>query len=199
MNSSEYKYVIDKKFYTYLDGIGVFLALKFLEFPNVQKFNASDLNEKIFKHLIELKRKVYLVGGNFVTGDIKEFEKKGINICGYQQGYFKLEKEKEILINIQKSNPDVIIVGMGVPKQEIFSARLNDFLENKKIICVGNFLEFYIGKIKRIPKPLRNIGIEWLFRLITEPKRLWKRYIWGIPKFIFLILSLRLKYTGKYI
>ncbi len=196
-NTPEYKYIIDEKFNTYLDGIGVFLALKFLNFQDVQKFNASDLNEKILEYLIETKRKIYLIGGNFIEEDVKNFEKRGLNVCGYQHGYFTIEKEEEILINVQKTNPDVIIVGMGVPRQEIFSAKLNDYLENKKIICVGNFLEFYIGKVKRIPKPLRNIGVEWLFRLITEPRRLWNRYILGIPKFIFLILSIRLKYTSK--
>ncbi len=86
-------------------------------------------------------------------------------------------------------DPEVIFVAMGVPMQELFAVELSHELSGKIIICVGNFFEFYFGNIKRIPKYLKNVGIEWLFRLISEPRRLWKRYLIGIPIYLFSIMK----------
>ena len=84
---------------------------------------------------------------------------------------------------------------MGVPQQELFAEKLLRIPDSKVVICVGNFLEFYFGTKKRAPVFIQKIGMEWLFRLITEPGRLWNRYLIGIPLFIFRIL--KLKFEGK--
>jgi N-acetylglucosaminyldiphosphoundecaprenol N-acetyl-beta-D-mannosaminyltransferase len=79
---------------------------------------------------------------------------------------------------------------MGVPLQEKIAFELSKRINGLQIICVGNFLEFYFGTIKRAPKFLHNSGFEWIFRLLTEPRRLWKRYLIGIPVFIARIILL---------
>ena len=185
----EYKKIIKNNFHTYPDGIGIYLALKIFNYQKVEIFNASDLNEEILQILINQKRRIFLVGGNFSEIQISSKKGNGLNICGYQSGYFLKQEENEIINKIKRKNPEVIFIAMGVPKQEFFAVELAEKLENKIIICTGNFFEFYFGNIKRIPKGFRNLGIEWLFRLFSEPKRLWKRYILGIPFFFFLILK----------
>jgi len=80
---------------------------------------------------------------------------------------------------------------MGVPKQEIFAEKLSQSQNSKVIICVGNFFEFYFKLKKRAPVFVQNIGMEWLFRLFTEPSRLWKRYLIGIPVFFFKIFRIK--------
>jgi len=184
-----YKKILDEKFNIFMDGTGIFYALKIFGHKNIERFNASDFNEKLFELFKTTREKLYIIGGNFTNDKLQIFKSKGLNFCGYQNGFFTSESENKIIDNIKKAEPDVIIIGMGIPNQEIFASKLNGKLVGKKIICVGNFLEFYLGTVKRIPKFFRNLGIEWLFRLITEPTRLWKRYIFGIPLFVFFVLK----------
>ncbi len=187
----EYRSVIDEKFSVYMDGTGIYYALKLFKHKNIQRFNASDLNEKLFEYFTSTKEKLFIVGGNFTNDKLQILKNKGLNFCGYQSGFFNSEAESGIIDEIKKAVPDIIIIGMGIPKQELFASKLDEKISGKKIICVGNFLEFYLGTIKRIPKLFRNSGIEWSFRLITEPTRLWRRYIIGIPLFVFFVLKER--------
>jgi N-acetylglucosaminyldiphosphoundecaprenol N-acetyl-beta-D-mannosaminyltransferase len=193
ITNSNYRKILDEKFNVYMDGTGIFYALKLFKHKNIQRFNASDLNEKLFEYFRTIKERVFIIGGNFINEKIQLLIKNGLNICGYQNGFFNSESESRIIDDIKNTEPDVIIIGMGIPKQELFASELSKKLNGKKIICVGNFLEFYLGTVKRIPKIFRNSGLEWLFRLITEPARLWRRYILGIPLFIFSIIKLKLK------
>ena len=80
---------------------------------------------------------------------------------------------------------------MGVPRQELFADKLSEMLPNKVIICVGIFFEYYFGTTRRAPEIFQKIGMEWMFRLLYEPRRLWSRYVIGIPKFIFGILKVK--------
>ena len=118
-------------------------------------------------------------------------QNKKLNICGYQNGYFKNEEFDVLIETINNSSPEVIIIGMGVPKQEILAAKISESIQNKVILCVGGFLEFYFGTKKRAPDVMRNFGFEWLHRLIKEPGRLWKRYFVGIPVFLYQIIKLK--------
>ena len=81
---------------------------------------------------------------------------------------------------------------MGAPKQELFTYKLSKSTNTNVYLCVGNFFEFYLGTVKRIPKKFRNNGLEWFYRLFHEPKRLWKRYFIGIPLFIFRVIKFKL-------
>ena len=192
IKNSNYRKILEENFNVYMDGTGIFYALKLFKHKNIQRFNASDLNEKLFGYFKSTKEKMFIIGGKFRSDKIQLLINNGFNISGYKNGYFNFDTEKKIIDNIKKAEPDVIIIGMGVPNQEIFASKLDEQLRGKKIICVGNFLEFYLGTVKRVPKVFRNSGIEWIFRLFTEPGRLWKRYIFGIPKFVISIVKLKL-------
>ena len=187
--NKDYKYLIDEVFQTYIDGTGIRLALNLFGYKTSSRFNASDLNEKLLKYFKNKNYRVYIVGGNIPRELIFNRVSHKLIPFGYNDGYFKRKDESGIIQKIIDSNPEVIIVGMGVPKQELFSAKLAEELPGKTIICVGNFLEFYYGTINRIPRIFRNLGVEWIFRLISEPKRLWKRYIIGIPIFFVLVVK----------
>lgn len=188
-----YRDLIEENFHIYLDGIGIYWALKILKYKSLKKYNASDLNERIIEYFIETKKKVYIIGGNFSELQIQMAVKKGLIIISYKNGFFRSHEDEEIIYEIKRKNPDVIIIGMGVPKQEFFAAKIVKNINGKEIVCVGNFLEFYFGNVRRIPKTFRNLGIEWCYRLLTEPKRLWNRYIFGIPIFIKSVIKLKIK------
>ena len=192
-SDKSYRNLIDSHFLCYLDGIGMYLALKLFGCKNVRKFNASDLNDIIFSDLIMRKIKVFIIGGTFSEELINKITREnGLIICGYQSGYFNETETYELIDKINKSKAQVIMIGMGVPKQEILAFKISNSVNVNLILCVGNFLEFYFGIKKRIPETFRNSGLEWTYRLLSEPGRLWKRYIIGIPLFILRIIKLYL-------
>ena len=190
-----YKRLIDNELDYYLDGIGIHLALKLFGFRNVKKFNATDLNNILFKQFSEYKTKLFIIGGKFSPGFLENNGKYNLISCGYRNGYFGEDEFDDLINDINSSSCKVIIIGMGVPKQELLAFIISKRVKVSLIVCVGNFLEFYFGTKKRIPKIFRNTGVEWLYRLIREPRRLWKRYVFGIPLFFFRIVRLRIKKT----
>ena len=193
-SDKSYRNLIDSHFLCYLDGIGIYLALKLFGYKNVRKFNASDLNDIIFSDLIMRKIKVFIIGGTFSEELINKITREnGLIICGYQSGYFNETETYELIDKINKSKAQVIMIGMGVPKQEILVFKISNSVNVNLILCVGNFLEFYFGTKKRIPDRFSNSGLEWIYRLLSEPGRLWKRYIIGIPLFVLRIAKLYLQ------
>lgn len=187
-----YRKLINSNFLVYQADLGVYIALKLFFKKKIKKIDATKMNEIILSELISRKYSLTMVGGNFDEEYVKnESIKRGINFIGFQNGYFDELKTKEIIENLNRFNSQVYIIGMGVPKQEIFTEKLSQTLNSKVIICVGNFLEFYFGTKKRAPEFVQNIGMEWLFRLFTEPRRLWKRYLIGIPVFFYKIFKIK--------
>jgi len=189
----EYLNTLTSDFTVYADGVGLYSSLKFLGFHPLENFNASDLNQKAFDYFIKNRTPIYILGGKFDTSLIlSAFIKKGVNIKGYSNGYEETVSLHDLALTISNSCAEVIIIGISVPKQEKIAHALFKLLPDKSFLCVGNFLEFYLGTKKRAPEFLRNSGFEWLFRLSIEPKRLWKRYLIGIPVFVYHIIKLKL-------
>ncbi len=191
-SDKNYKDLIENQFQVYADGIGIKLAIRFTLGKKYQRFNATDLNEKIMNRLIEEKKRFYILGGNFEESKISERFHSNKNYVGYCSGFFTENDIERIINSIKNFEPEVIIVGMGVPKQEIIAARICAMVDASLFICVGNFFEFYFGTVRRIPVRFRDKGIEWIYRLFQEPKRLWKRYLIGIPLFILRVIRFKL-------
>lgn len=91
---------------------------------------------------------------------------------------------KELAEKINKVNTNIVWIGLSTPKQEIFAYRLSKFTNVNFICTVGAAFDFHTGKVKQAPKWIQRIGMEWFFRLLMEPKRLWKRYLEIVPLFI---------------
>jgi len=189
VTNMEYKSLIDNKFIVYADGFGINLISKILFKKKYKQFNATDLNEELIKIIIDKKNKFFILGGDFNPDDLKSHFKLNENFVGYHPGYFSDLEIGKIFEKICILKPDVVVIGMGVPKQEIIAAKLYELIDASLFLCVGNFLEFYFGTIRRIPIRFRNKGIEWIYRIFQEPKRLWKRYFIGIPLFIFRVIK----------
>lgn len=187
-----YKKLLNDFFNVYLDGAGVYYALKFLKINSLEKFNASDLNLKLLQLFSRLNLKIFVIGGKFNEVRLNEkLGSLGVDLAGYESGFFSSGSLRNIAEKISTSRADIIMLGMGVPQQEKTAVALLKYLNNAKIICIGNFFEFLTGNVKRAPHFLRNSGFEWTYRLSKEPKRLWKRYIFGIPLFIYSIIKIK--------
>ncbi|MEJ2613977.1 MAG: WecB/TagA/CpsF family glycosyltransferase [Ignavibacteriaceae bacterium] len=111
-------------------------------------------------------------------------------MCGYQDGY-NIENEK-LIEKINDLLPDILIVGLGCPKQEEWIVKFKDYLNVKIILAVGDGIKVFAGTKIRGSNLFRTSGLEWFIRLITNPSRYWKRYLLGIPLFIIRVIKFKL-------
>ncbi|MFH7028389.1 MAG: WecB/TagA/CpsF family glycosyltransferase [Heteroscytonema crispum UTEX LB 1556] len=174
-------------------------ASKFLGTPFKEKISGSDLFPAFYNHHKNNHDiKIFLLGG--VEGVALEAQKKinqkigrKIVVDTYSPpfGFEKDEEECQKIIDlINNSEATVLAIGLGAPKQEKWIYKYKDFLPKIKIfMAVGATIDFEAGNVKRAPKWMSKIGLEWMFRLTTEPKRLWKRYLVDDVAFFVLILK----------
>jgi len=111
----------------------------------------------------------------------------GITVAGYQNGYFTPEDEPAIARRINESQADVVLVGMTSPKKEEWMIRNQPRIGAPVLIGVGGLMDIWAGVTAEGPMWLRQIGMMWLYRLIQEPRRMWRRYLIGNPTFVWLI------------
>lgn len=171
------------------DGIGVSIAGKITgggTFP--ANLNGTDLTPKILELAAAKGWRVFLFGA--APGVAEKAAAKfvatvpGLVMAGTRNGFFTAEEEPGVIQQIRDAGTDVLVVGMGNPKQEKW---LNQHLAatGAKIgVGVGAFLDFSAGVFPRAPVWIQKIKLEWLYRMSREPKRLWKRYLLGGPVFL---------------
>ena len=170
------------------DGIAIVKACKMLNIPVTERIAGVDIAEYLLYESSLLKKKVYLFGSKqeVIDGMKKVIEEKysGIKLVGATNGYIE-DKDKEFE-NIKKAKPDVVMVALGIPYQEkLIYEHLNDF-EKGIFIGVGGSFDVLSGTKKRAPKIFIKLNLEWLYRIMCEPKRL-KRFWNNNVKFILKI------------
>jgi len=111
----------------------------------------------------------------------------GIKVVSFHHGF---DPEQVYVDLAAEYKPDLILLGMGMPKQEKIAALIRDTRMTTLVVCGGAIIDFMGNKIKRAPRWVRQLGFEWLYRLMLEPKRLYKRYVLGNPVFIFRLMRL---------
>lgn len=197
IQSKDFRNSLLKFTYLHPDGIGLYWASKFLYGKNgfKGKLNGTDLYFQILKSAIQNKWKVFMYGGGFddsikVNRDIiNSFE--GLQLAGLIPRFESVNEK--ILKKINDSNSQILFVGLGSPSQEEFLTQYSSQINIPVQIAVGSGIDFISGNYKRAPLVLRSIGLEWFYRLIKEPRRLWKRYLIGIPVFVFKILCFKVR------
>lgn len=149
------------------------------------------------------KFKHFFCGGNEgVAQQLKAAVDKKFNnrnIVGtYCPPYLKTEdyNYEHIAKIIHTSNANIVWIGLSTPKQEMFASYLSRYTNVSYLICVGAAFDFHIDAVPQAPNMIQKLGMEWLFRLIMEPKRLWKRYLVIVPSFIYYNFAELL--TGKF-
>lgn len=174
---------------------------RFLGTPIQEKISGSDLFPAFYtRYKNDETIKIFLLGAE---AGIAEIARKNINykvgrnmIIDTYSPPFGFEKDEEecqkILRLINSSDATVLAMGVGAPKQEIWIATHRKYLHKVKIfLAIGATINFEAGNIKRCPKWMSEVGLEWLYRLSGEPKRLWKRYLMDAIPFIYLICKQR--------
>lgn len=105
---------------------------------------------------------------------------------------FSVEDDNKMIEMINSCKPDVLFIGMTAPKQEKWAYKNFRSLDAGHVCCIGAVFDFYSGNIKRAPRIMISIGLEWLYRLIKEPNRMWRRYLIGNMRFVYLIIKERI-------
>ena len=185
--------------YKLCDSKILFFISRFLGTPIKEKISGSDLFPAFYQyHKNNEDIKIFLLGAR-VGVALKAQEKINAQvgrtmIVGAHSPSFGFEKNEEecakIIELINQSGATVLAVGVGAPKQENFISKYKDQFTNIKIfLAIGATIDFEAGNIKRAPKWISEIGMEWLYRLLAEPKRLWKRYLMHGPSFFWLVFK----------
>ena len=107
-----------------------------------------------------------------------------MRVAGIDPAFVKLDKDQpEIIERINAAKPDILFVALGNPKQELWMGRNKAKLDAGVMIGVGGTFNFIAGRVKRAPKWMQKSGLEWIYRIVQEPGRLWRRYAYGLVKF----------------
>ena len=159
-------------------------------FKDMQRTTGPDFMEQIFRISAEKGYRHYFYGSTQQTLDslFASLQKKypGIQIAGMYSPPFRpltAEEDEMVVRQIMASNPDFIWVGLGAPKQEIWMADHKGKV-NALMVGVGAGFDYFVGNIQRAPQWMQKCNLEWLYRLIQDPKRLFKRYLHTNPAFI---------------
>lgn len=191
-----FKEFLNNSLITYCDGVGVSYAIKILYNEHQDRIALSDWIYDICAEIEQAGKRVFLLGSTpqVVSTAVINLQLlfPRLQIAGSYHGYFSSNEEAIIVELINSCKVDVLIVSMGMPKQEEWIQKYFHDL-NVKITLNGGFvLEFVAGAKKRCPRWLSNLGLEWLFRLLQEPRRLWRRYLIGNPLFLWKVLVHRI-------
>lgn len=188
--------------YKLCDSKILYYASKFLGTPIKEKISGSDLFPAFYNyHKADRKIKIFLLGADRGVAKLAQEQinnKVGRNIVvaahSPSYGFEKNEDEcKQIIDTINNSGATVLAVGVGSPKQEKWICKYKDKLPNIQIFfAIGATIDFEAGKVKRSPKWMSNAGLEWFYRMMSEPKRLWKRYLIDDLPFLWLIIQQKL-------
>lgn len=176
------------------DGAGVVLASKILGCSVPEKVSGIDLVRNSFNLLLDKKIKYFLFGAKPGVAETAKEEilsqYSNVEIVGCRDGYFSNDDVESIIVQINQSGADILLVALGAPKQEIWIYENMDKINVKVCIGVGGSFDVFAGTVKLAPEFFRRNGLEWLYRLYKEPWR-FKRML-NLPKYILTVIYTKL-------
>jgi N-acetylglucosaminyldiphosphoundecaprenol N-acetyl-beta-D-mannosaminyltransferase len=178
------------------DGISMVWAIRWLKGEKIKKIAGADMFFYEIERLQKSGGKCFFLGSTETTlkkikdRAAREYPKVKVQyFCPPFKPAFTVEDNLAMLEAINAFQPDVLFVGMTAPKQEKWAYQHFKQIEAGHVCCIGAVFDFYAATIKRAPKWMINLGLEWLYRLIREPRRMWRRYLIGNTKFIWFVLK----------
>lgn len=184
--SNELSNIIKKAELVVPDGAGIELALR-LKGIVQERIAGIDLAKELVNVCCILNYPVALIGAKEEvlqkTCSRLEAEFRGLNICYSRNGYFLRNREEEIIRNLSNSEPKLVLVALGAPKQELFIDRCRNVLKDAVFVGVGGTFDVWAGEVERAPEFFQIMRLEWLYRTIKQPERL-KRIYKTLPLFV---------------
>lgn len=178
------------------DGSGIVLAAKILRGKVIKKIAGADIHKHLLEHAEKEKKKVFYLGAAPSTLKLIEAKLKkeypNIIVGSYSPPYkpeFSDQDSKKMIEETNNFGPDILFVGMTAPKQEKWVASNKNKLDATITVSIGAVFDFYAETVERSSPFWINIGLEWLPRLLKEPKRLWRRNFVSTPLFLWYLLK----------
>lgn len=170
------------------DGSGLSLAARLAGQTIQANLNGTDLFPVLCQQAAQRCQSLFLLGGGYGVAANAARNMRGqvpgLDIAGTHHGYFQPGEEEALIDQINASGARILLVGLGVPRQELWIARNRSRIHVPVILGVGGLFDYYSGRIPRAPAWMRSLGQEWIWRLAQEPQRLAGRYIGGNIAFL---------------
>lgn len=155
------------------DGIGVVYASKILGRPLNGRVPGIDFADQLMAWMAQNGKRLFLLGSKPGIADMAAVNlrqrHRGLNICGTHDGYFK--EDGPVITTVRDAQPDVVLVCLGAPKQELWMAQNGPATNAKFMVGLGGALDVFAGVTERAPERWQKLGLEWLYRLLKDPKR----------------------------
>jgi N-acetylglucosaminyldiphosphoundecaprenol N-acetyl-beta-D-mannosaminyltransferase len=173
------------------DSIGVLWASKRKGTPLPERVSGVDLVKHICERSSQEGWRIYFLGAAPGVAELAAERLRlmipGCNIVGTRHGFFPAESDEVVAAEISELKPDVLFVAMGIPRQEKFIRATEQIIRAKVSMGVGGSFDVFSGKVQRAPKPIQRLHLEWLWRLIQNPKKISKVKL--LPQFVKLVLK----------
>lgn len=200
--NTSYARILSRQAHVFADGIGVKLAARMSGIDVRDNVNGTDMFPHLCEAAARTNRTVFLLGGQpgiaEKAAESMAHSTPGLKIAGTHHGYFTPEDETEVVCAINDSKADIVLVGLGAPRQELWIHNNLDRLDAKVAIGVGGLFDYFSGRIPRAPLFMRKRGLEWVWRLWQEPKRLARRYLIGNMLFLVRCLADKSQHFAKH-
>ena len=178
-----------------IDGMGVLWAARFLGHSVQERVAGVDLFERLVRMSAERSFPVFFLGGTEKIVEratvVLTERYPALKVAGFHHGYF-WDDEQKIVERIRTSGARLLFVAITSPKKEIFIDRWKDQLGVDFVMGVGGTFDVVAGAIRRAPIWMQKAGLEWLFRVIQEPRRMWRRYLVTNSKFAVMVVKARI-------
>lgn len=175
------------------DGIGIVWASRFLGEELPERVAGIDLMDNLIHLAAEHGLKPYFFGAHqeVVKKTVQYYQQKlpNLNVAGFRDGYYKEEEEEDIANAIRESGADMLFVAISSPKKELFLGRWRDTMNVPFSMGVGGSFDVMSGKYKRAPKWIQELGFEWAYRWKQEPRRMFRRNVVDMPKFVAMVVA----------
>ena len=175
-----------------IDGMGVVFGARFLGHDVPERVAGVDLFHELLAMSAKRDFPVFLLGATeevvSKTAEVVKAQNPNLNIAGYNDGYF-WDDEEAVVTKIRESGAKLLFVAITSPKKENFINKWQDKLGVDFVMGVGGTFDVVAGKVKRAPQWMQKAGLEWLYRVIQEPGRMWKRYLVTNSKFAYLLIK----------
>ncbi len=172
------------------DGVGVVWASRHLGEPVPERVAGADLMERLLELAARRGYRVYFLGTHpeVVARAAEEARRRypGLVVAGHHHGYFRPEEEEAVVAAVRAARPDLLFVGMGAPRDQVWLWRHRHELGAAVGVGVGGSLDVLACVVRRAPRWVRSLGLEWLYRLAAQPRR-WRRML-ALPRFAWAVL-----------
>lgn len=175
------------------DGMPIVWASRVLGTPLKERVTGVDLFERLLERAAREEWRVYFLGAReevvSIVAGLAPRRCPGLRVAGYRNGYWKAEEEAEVVKGIRAENPQLLFVAISSPKKEQFLSKYQAELGVPFAMGVGGTFDVYVGRVTRAPVWMQRSGLEWFYRFLQEPTRMFKRYFVDDMYFLWLLVN----------